>query len=458
MNKRGFFHIIVRGPIMKLTDETNKVIDTLRQKGYRAYLVGGSVRDFFLDKESHDFDINTDARPEDIKEAFKEYKIVDTGIKHGSLSLIMDGKSFEITSFRRESDYSDRRRPDYVTFIDSLYEDLSRRDFTINAIAYNEEEGFKDPFKGIKDIENKIIRAVGKADLRFEEDPLRILRALCFASVLDFDIESKTRDSIFLNKDLLNTLPKERVRAEINKMICGRGTKKIILDYFEVLAVIIPEIKEMKDFDQRSPYHSYDLLTHTALVVENIEASLVLRYAALLHDIGKLTTFSLDENGIGHFYSHARESYIIGEEILNRLGIERKAKEKILALIKYHDMPFEEDKIFLKKRLSKFGQDFIIDLIKLQKADNLGQNPEYAFRQKELEAIEAILDEIIKEEACLSIKDLEINGEDLIGLGMKEGKEIGLFLKKLLNAVIEGKTDNDEKSLLAFASKLLEEN
>ncbi len=432
-----------------LSAEIKTILSLLEKNGFEGYLVGGYVRDFLMNKEADDADLTTSAHPEEMKEVFKEYRTIETGIKHGTLTVIIDHKPFEITTYRTENSYSDCRHPDEVSFAESIRDDLSRRDFTVNSIAYHPKKGFVDPFGGREDIEKKIIRAVGEPKKRFSEDALRILRALRFSSVLGFEIEEETEKAIFECKDLLAYISKERVFVELSKMLLGDNIKEVLLKYSEVIAVVLPEIKGMKGFNQHNFHHIYDVLTHTAVVVENAPKESALRWAALFHDSGKPECLSIDEKGTGHFYSHASISRDKAEAALLRLKSDNKTREKVSLLVKLHDTPIEESESAIKKKLSKLGEQNFFDLILLKRADTLGLAPEFHERSGHFDRLENLAREILSRKDCFSLKDLSVNGNDLAALGLR-GKEIGLGLKKLLEAVIEKKAANEKAELLAY--------
>ncbi len=435
-----------------LSKEAAEIINILHRKGFEAYVVGGYVRDMLMGKSPIDSDITTSALPLEIKNVFSDYRTVDTGIRHGTVTVITGGVPVEITTYRIDKGYSDGRHPDKVTFTDSLREDLARRDFTVNSIAYCEEEGFFDPFGGRKDIENKIIRCVGCPETRFKEDALRILRALRFASVLSFRLDCETEKAVFSCKELLNKVSQERIFQEITKLLCGKNVKEVLCRYSDVIEVVLPEIRNMKGFDQKNFHHIYDILTHTATVIESIPPLPHLRLAALFHDCGKTDCFSVDENGVGHFYSHPSISAEKTEKALTRLHCDNKTKEKVVKLVRVHDTPIEESERIIKRKLRSLGEELFFDLIELQKADTKGLAPEYHCRDKHFSIIGNMAEEIIKNEQCFSLKDLKINGHDLMASGF-EGREIGEALNTALESVIDGKTDNEKEALLSFCHK-----
>ena len=421
----------------------------MEEKGYEIYLVGGFVRDFIMKKKADDADFTTNASPEETLEVFKSFNTLETGIKHGTVTVIINHKPFEITTFRTEKGYSDCRHPDEVSYAEKIEDDLSRRDFTVNSIAYSPARGFVDIYNGKEDLERKIIRCVGEPEKRFTEDALRIMRALRFSSVLSFSIEEETEKAMFKCKDLLLHISKERIFIELSKMLCGENIREVLSKYSDILSVVIPEIKEMKGFQQHNFHHIYDVLNHTAVVVENAPALPHLRFAALFHDCGKPECFSLDKDGVGHFYSHASISARKADEALQRLRCDNKTRERVVRLIKLHDAPIEENEIVIKKKLSKYGEDLFFDLIELKRADTLGLAPEFHSRKEHFDILQSIAKKVLSEKSCFSLKDLAVNGNDLTELGFY-GREIGEKLKILLNAVIENKVRNEKEDLISY--------
>ncbi|MBO5936471.1 MAG: HD domain-containing protein [Clostridia bacterium] len=434
---------------MLIPEKAQIIFQLLSNAGYECFLVGGCVRDMLMGKEPHDIDITTNALPEETKAVFSAFHTLDIGIKHGTITVIIDGEPIEITTYRTESEYTDGRHPDRVTFTANIKDDLSRRDFTCNAIAYNPAVGLVDPFGGMADIESKTLRCVGIAEERFREDSLRILRALRFASCLGFDIEDDTAKAMYTCRELINIVSPERIYTEISKLICGKNAGEIISLYSDILAVPLPEIKDMKGFQQHNFHHIYDVLNHTAKVVDSVSPAATLRLAALFHDCGKPDCFSIDENGVGHFYSHASISARKANEALLRLRCDNATREKVVKLVKIHDSPIEPDSKTVKKKLQKYGEEIFFDLIKLQRADNKGLSPEFLYRQETYDKLEEIARQVIEENQCFSLKDLAVNGRDMIDLGLK-GKDIGLALDLLLKAVIEEQCQNDRESLLIY--------
>ena len=437
---------------MILSKGALKAIEMLNNAGYEAYAVGGCVRDAIMDIEINDFDVTTSATPEEMQRVFKNERTYETGIKHGTITLVYENENVEITTYRVDGEYEDNRRPKAVEFTKSLTNDLKRRDFTMNAIVYNNNEGYIDLFGGIEDIKNKTIRAIGNPKDRFNEDALRILRAIRFASKLGFEIEESTKKAMLECKHLLHNISEERIAAEINKFVLGSNVKKAILDHYDILSEIIPEFEAMHNFDQRNDWHVYDVLTHTAAVVENTPQIAHLRLTALLHDTGKVHTFTVDEKGIGHFYGHNDKSAEITENYLTKYKYDNFTKERVYKLVKTHDTPIEPDRILIKKRINRMGKDCFFDLIKIKRADNLAQNLNKV-RLDIIDEIEKIATDIINED-CFTLGSLKINGGDLIKNGFKPGKQLGNILNTLLEEVIEEKIPNEKEALLNRAEEL----
>lgn len=434
---------------MQLPSKADIIFRHLETAGYECYLVGGCVRDMLMGKEPHDVDITTNATPEETKAVFSDFHTLDIGIKHGTITVMLEDEPIEITTYRKESIYSDGRHPNSVFFTKNITDDLSRRDFTVNAIAYNPKAGIVDPFGGQDDIKSKTLRCVGTPTERFQEDSLRILRGLRFASVLGFTIDKATEKAMYTCRELIDIVSPERIYTEISKLLCGQNAGKILSLYSDILAIALPEIKAMKGFQQHNFHHIYDVLNHTAKVVDAVYPAVDLRLSALFHDCGKPDCFSLDDDGIGHFYSHASISARKADEALTRLRCDNATREKVVKLIKIHDTPIEPDSKTIKKKLQKYGEEIFFDLIKLQRADNMGLAPEFLYRQETYDKLEEIARQVIEENQCFSLKDLAVNGRDMMTLGLG-GRDIGTALDELLKAVIEEKCQNDRESLLLY--------
>lgn len=433
-----------------MRSEAKRAIELLQKAGFSAYLVGGSVRDFLMGRQPEDIDIAASALPDQVVSVFKEFKTIETGIRYGTVTVSINSMPLEITTFRTESTYSDHRRPDSVTFTSDICQDLSRRDFTINAMAYCPDCVLVDPFGGRQDLQSRLIRCVGTPKDRFEEDALRILRALRFASVLDFSIEPETDCAIHESKHLLTNISRERIWAEWKKLIMGKGIRRILLDYCDVVGVIIPEIAELKGFPQNNPYHLYDVLGHTAVVTEAIKPELTLKLAAIFHDIGKPNCHFIDEKGQDKFNLHGQESAQITKNILSRLGSEKETEKRVLELVSNHDIYIKNDPVVIKKWLRKVGPDCLDQLIELKIADNKGQNMALFNGQQRLYNLQNMAVEIRKSGQCYSLKDLNISGKDLLNMGIAPGPQIGRLLNGVLDVVIEGLVENKKELLIKY--------
>ena len=434
-----------------IPQRVEKVLGALESAGFEAYMIGGCVRDSIMDKTPNDYDVTTSALPGETKEVFEGFPVIETGLKHGTVTVVIDGEPIEITTYRIDGDYVDNRRPQNVSFTRNLKEDMARRDFTMNAIGYNPSVGIVDYYGGAEDIRKGVIRAVGDGNKRFEEDALRIMRALRFASETGFIIEEETAAAARLHKDLLLNISGERIRVELTKLLCGKDARRIIMEYTDILAVILPELADMKDFDQCNPYHIYDVLEHTAAAVESAPPTAELRLAALLHDTGKPETFFEDCSGVGHFYGHNLASKEIARSFMARLKFDNETKDKVLKLVEYHDMQIAPEEKAVKRALRKLGSETFYDLIALARADNKAQSPVVSGRQKTYDRLVEIAGEIIASEECFSVKHLAVNGRDLIEVGIPQGPEVGKALEKLLDAVISGEIENKKEDLLKKA-------
>ena len=435
--------------------ESKTAIETLKSKGFEAFLIGGSVRDFVMGLPVGDIDITTNATPDEVKQVFADFRVVETGIKHGTVTVLINNEPLEITTYRSEGTYSDNRHPDSVVFSDSLADDVVRRDFTMNGIAYDFEKGFCDLVGGLQDIKNKTIRCIGDAETRFREDALRILRAMRFSAVLGFEIETETKNAIHKCKDLLKNISAERIREEFTKLICGKNAYNVLQEFSDVIAVFIPEIRECIGFEQKNRHHCFDVYTHTLKAVEKSSQNSIIRLALFFHDIGKPSVAHFDKKGEQHYYSHPKKSAEMTEKIMTRLRFDNDTKNKVVTLVKMHDSPImvnnmtNPDRRRLKKIMSQIGSDLIFDLIEIKYCDNSAQNPQYFRGEDFYKETRDIVNEIINENECFSIKHLAIDGNDLIALGFK-GKKIGETLEKCLTAVIDGKVENEKDKLIKF--------
>ena len=441
---------------MVLPQYITECMDALEAAGFAAYAVGGCVRDACLGLVPQDYDLCTSALPEETEAVFADRKLVLTGKKHGTVMVVTDAGPVEITTFRTEGAYRDNRHPDWVAFVPDLEQDLARRDFTVNAMAYSPSRGFADPFGGREDLKNKVLRAVGEPEKRFREDSLRILRGVRFAVRYGLRVEEETEKTMRSQACLLDNLARERVFDELCKLL-PLVSAEDLKRFAPILSQTIPELAPMVGFDQRSPHHAYDLFTHTARVVEGVPGNLVLRWAALLHDIGKVPTFTQDETGRGHFYGHAGKGTQMANEVLLRLRAPTALREQVVLLIEKHMTKIELTSKSVRRAVSRLGWENLELLLKLQEADMGSKGTGVPEEMAQFPRLREMMEQIRAENACLSLKDLEVNGKDLIALGFA-GKAIGQCLNALLEQVLEEKLPNEKESLLLFAERYREEN
>ena len=424
------------------------VLERLEKAGHRAVLVGGCVRDSLLGIPPHDYDAATSALPEEIKAACGDLSCLDIGLKHGTITVLSGGISVETTTFRKETTYSDHRHPDAVEFTSELREDLARRDFTINAMAW-ERGSIVDPFDGQGDLGAKLVRCVGDPNRRFEEDALRILRGIRFASRYNLSVEEKTRQAMFDLAPRMESLARERVFEEVNRFL-QLAKAEDLLTFAPILAAVIPELEQTLGFDQHSPHHAYDVFTHIAYVTAAVPSEPALRWAALLHDVGKPATFTTDETGRGHFYTHAQVGAEMANTILLRLKAPTQLREEVALLISQHMTKLEPEKRFLRRCLNRLGSDRVERLLQLQEADMGSKGTGKQDQLLQFSQVRALLAEIKAENSCLQLKDLAVNGNDLLALGLT-GKQIGETLNSLLEQVMDDVLPNDRSVLLEAA-------
>lgn len=428
------------------------VMQRLEEAGYEAWCVGGAVRDMLLGREPGDWDVTTNALPETVLELFSP-RAIPTGLQHGTVT-VGGGRGVEITTYRRDGEYLDNRRPESVEFTTSLEEDLARRDYTVNAIALNLRGELCDPWGGQADLAAGVIRAVRDPVERFHEDALRIMRGLRFASRLGFVIEEKTSEAIHKCAPLLKNIAVERLYMEMTGLLCGEYVADILLRYPDVLGVFLPEILPCVGFEQHSRYHCYDVWEHTARAVAATVPDPILRWTMLLHDLGKPDTFTVDEQGAGHFYGHYRESVKKAETIMERLRFDHRSKKLIETLVERHDCELNLSERSVRRQLSRYGEETLRLLLKVKRADNLAQAPEFRGRQELLTQWETMLNMEILSGNCFSLKQLAVKGNDLTGLGVC-GKAVGEGLESLLELVIEEKLPNDRGILLDYVKENL---
>ncbi|MBQ4109838.1 MAG: HD domain-containing protein [Clostridia bacterium] len=435
--------------------QVKKAIQILNDNGFEAYIVGGCVRDFLLNLTPSDFDITTSALPEEILSTFSDYKTIETGLKHGTVTVVIESMHLEITTYRVDGEYKNNRHPDEVFFTRNLKEDLKRRDFTVNAMAYHPQEGLIDCFNGQDDLRNKIIRCVGEPEKRFTEDALRILRAMRFASVLGFNVEEKTFDAACKLKQLINNISSERINSELNKLLLGESCLEILNNFKEIIFEFIPELKPLDGFSQNNIFHIYDMYMHTLVSVASCPENIILRLTMLFHDIGKPDTYTEDENGIGHCYGHAKISEEKARIILRRLKYDNHTISTVTTLIRYHDADIALTEKAVKRWLNKTGEENFRLLLEVKRADTRALSEHIIEeRLKYFDEILLILKKINEENQCFSLKDLAVNGKDVIEKTGSKGAETGIILKMLLNKVMENELENDVTSLLNYAKTI----
>lgn len=438
---------------MRIPEQIAEILAKLENAGFEAYVVGGCVRDEIMGKTAHDYDITSSAEPQETERVFAECRVVETGIKHGTVIVLYKGLSVEITTFRVDGDYPDGRHPSNVAFSKSIKDDLARRDFTMNAIAYSPKRGLIDPFGGAEDINSRVIRCVGEPEKRFSEDALRVLRALRFLSELGFSIEENTSKALFAKKETLGKVSKERTFSELKRLLCGENVKNVLIDYREVFAEIIPELKNMFDYEQNSRYHNSTLYVHTARAVAAAPKSAEMRLAMLLHDIGKPFCRTTDENGEGHYYGHAAKSAEIAERILRELKCDNALRMRVCEIIKYHDIPVELSERIIRKRLARYGEELFCEIMQAHIADDSAKQDFCLERTKAERAAIAIAERISAEKPCLSLRELAISGKDLADF-VPPSPIMGEILRKLLEEVVDGTLANDRETLLSRAREM----
>ncbi len=442
---------------IELPQKAKYIIDTITEAGYEAYVVGGCVRDSILGRNPEDWDITTSAKPEQVKELFR--RTIDTGIQHGTVTVMLDKEGFEVTTYRIDGKYEDSRHPKEVIFTPNLVEDLKRRDFTINAMAYNEKDGLIDIFGGMEDIRQKIIRCVGDARERFREDALRIMRAIRFSAQLGYSIEEETKKAISELVPNLKNISAERIQVELVKLLVSPHPDYIRVAYDTgVTSVILPEFDTMMETPQNHPHHMYDVGEHTLQSLKYVEANKCLRLGMLFHDIGKPSTLSVDEKGITHFKGHPTVGEDMTKSILRRLKFDNDTIYTVSRLVHFHDYGngVDPDMRIVRRAIHKIGEDIFPLVLSVKYADIMAQS-DY-LKQEKLDTLEKwkkLFEEITKQKQCVSLKTMAVTGSDLIALGMKPGKEIGTVLQSLLETVLENPENNTKEYLLSEARKYL---
>lgn len=431
------------------------ILQTLADAGHEAWLVGGCVRDLLRGVAPHDWDICTSARPEQTGDCFAGHKVVETGLKHGTVTVLEGGEPYEITSYRAEGPYSDGRRPDFVRFVPDLKEDLARRDFTMNAIALGLDGTLQDPFGGAEDIRNRLIRCVGEPVRRFQEDGLRVMRALRFAAVLGYHIEERTAQAVHGSCAMLKRVAAERIHVELAKLLAGPAAGGVLRQYPDVLCVFWPQLGPLAEMEQNNPWG----WEHTVRAVEAAPAELTLRLAMLLHDAGKPSCRPTGGQGIGHFYGHPGAGADMADQMLRTLKFENAVRRRVVTLVEHHDAPLALQDKAVRRWLGRLGPEAFFQLLEVKRADILGQNPQRrGNRLEELAELRARAERITAEGQCLTLKGLAVNGQDVIAVGGRPGPEVGRVLKALLDRVLDGEAPNEREALLELARREVQGN
>lgn len=443
---------------MDIPAPVRQILQRLWERGFQAYAVGGCVRDTLLGRPPGDWDICTSALPQETEACFSDLRVIETGLKHGTVTVLLAGVPYEITTFRRDGDYLDHRRPEQVAFVSSLEEDLRRRDFTINAMALGLNGEVIDLFGGREDLDRRVIRCVGDPEQRFREDALRILRGLRFASQLEFTLEPDTAAAMERCKDLLALVSGERIYAEMTKLLVGPGAASVLERYGTILAGAFPELLPAMGFLQRHPCHNRDVWGHTVEALGYSAPEPVIRWALLLHDLGKPDCFTLDEKGTGHFYGHPRRSEEITRDILGRLHPDKNTAEAICTLVLHHDDGAPVDRRAVRRWIGRYGPELLEQLLEVKRADALAHAdlPRTRQRYGAVLAFRDLTKQVLAEEACFTVKDLAVSGKDLLAAGIQPGPAVGRLLSLLLEDVLEDRCDNRREALLERLKDLRE--
>lgn len=436
---------------LKIPQNVQTLMKKLTEAGYGVWAVGGCVRDSLLGQEPHDWDLCTTALPQETAAVFADHNLVRAGEKHGTIGVITGAQLVEITTLRTEGGYTDGRRPDWVKFVPNLKDDLARRDFTINAMAFSPKDGLQDPFGGQEDLKNGILRAVGKPETRFREDGLRIMRGLRFLSRFSLAAEEKTKAAMLSCAPFLEGIAAERIFAELTGALPYLTAKELV-DFSPVIFAVIPELRPCLGFCQHNPHHSLDVYAHIVHVVEAAPKTVPLRLAALLHDVGKPQCFYRDENGIGHFHGHAQVGAEMAEKILTRLRCSNRLKEQVVTLVLRHGDCRRTTEKGIRRLVGKLGPDMVWDLLALDRADSRGKPTDD--QQEVFDEFEALLNRVLMEDTCFSLRDLAVKGRDLMALGIPAGPKLGQALQELLSRVTEGELPNEKAALLQAAEKM----
>ena len=444
---------------MNIPQGPDEILNRLTAAGFQAYAVGGCVRDSLLGTVPGDWDICTSALPEETEACFSDLRVVETGLKHGTVTVIFQGVPYEITTFRSDGNYLDHRRPQQVNFVRTLKEDLLRRDFTINAMAVGLDEEIQDPFGGRQDLTDGIIRCVGDPDTRFTEDALRILRGLRFASRLGFSIAPETAAAMERNKNLLSYVSGERIYKELTGILIGTYAQSVLEQYGGVLAAVLPEIQPSMGFLQRNPFHNRDVWQHTLEALGKSRPDPIVRWALLLHDLGKPDCFTLDDRGIGHFYGHPQRSMELAEQILDRFRGDKKTRDTICLLVRDHDREAPATIKNARRWIARYGRDNVRLLLEVKRCDCLAHvdTPKTRARYNNLMEMTRLIRECLETERCFSVRDLPVKGGDVMALGVPAGPQVGRILEGLLDDVLDGACPPEREALLERLKQLINE-
>lgn len=442
---------------IQIPPAAGEALRRLEAGGYEAYAVGGCVRDALLGRKPNDWDLTTNARPQEVLAVFSDCRTVETGLRHGTVTVLLDGEPLEITTYRRDGAYADNRHPVQVTFSDTVEDDLARRDFTVNAMAYHPVRGLCDPYGGQADLRAGLIRCVGDPATRFHEDGLRILRAVRFAAVLNFSVDPATDRAVRDCRGLLGNIARERVRVEFDKLLTGAGCVPVLRTYPEIVVEILPEIAPCFGFRQNSRYHCYDVWEHTLAALAVSVPDLAVRLTLLFHDIGKPATYTEDARG-GHFRGHAKVSVELARAAMERLRYDKATEARVLELVRIHDLPLPAEDRQIKRLMMRLSEEDIARLREVQRCDRLAHHPDYRELPPAWYSLPEKIAAIRASHACLSLRTLAVNGRDLMALGVPPGPEIGCLLQSLLDAVVDGTLPNDRNALLERAAAIRDVN
>lgn len=442
--------------MFSIPEHARIVVDRLERYGYEAYVVGGCVRDSLLGRTPKDWDVCTNALPDEVLRVFRRFHVIKTGLKHGTVTVMVNHEPVEVTTYRIDGEYTDNRHPDAVQFVSDIEADLARRDFTINAMAYSPTRGLVDAFGGQQDLVAQQIRCVGEPDARFNEDGLRLMRALRFAARYRFDIERETAYSIHRNRHLLENVSAERIFTELKGILVGDGVLDMLLAFPDVFTIIIPEFASTLGFEQHNPHHCYDVWTHTAHAVQAAPADSTLRLAMLLHDVGKPACFSMDEQGKGHFYGHPKRSAAMARDILTRLRCDNATLSAVVTYVNEHDRTFPTTIPGMRRLIGKLGESTIRSLFEIKKADMAAQSThERTEKAAALRQASMLLEDTLEEGSVFTLKDLRINGRDLMKMGVPQGPHIRNILSLLLEEVQDDALANTHEALTTRAMQLM---